>query len=335
MSSSNHVAKAVQSEEEIQRELVKKADRKSKLTMVLPYAGLVLLVAFFTIATGGKFVGGENIVLLLNQCFNMVVVIVGGAFLYAIGGLDMAIGSVMGVSAMIMTLLFSNGVPLLFSFLVGLAASIACMSVTACAKNYLKVDPFVASMCVMNVCQGIVTTVIAKKGTLTFPFSKAPWLDASVTKVITLVLLIATGYVLFNKTAFGKSLKAIGGNPKVAKISGIKVERTVLLAYVAIAFTLTLGALFATVRAGVVDSGIGAGLNLNVMTAIVLGGFPLTGGANARFSAPIVGALTVTVLSNGLGMLGLANTLGYAIKGLMFLIVVAISYEKSKGKLIS
>lgn len=71
------------------------------------------------------------------------------------------------------------------------------------------------------------------------------------------------------------------------------------------------------------------------MTAIVLGGFPLSGGANAKFHAPLVGALTVTVLTNGLGLLGYANAIGYAIKGLLFIIVVALTYEKSKGKLIS
>ena len=148
-------------------------------------------------------------------------------------------------------------------------------------------------------------------------------------------MLIGAGYFLFNYTGFGKSLKAIGGNTTAARISGIRVERCIFLAYAAIGFTLAVGGLFTVVRAGIADTAVGGGLNLNVMTAIVLGGFPLSGGANAKFHAPLVGALTVTILTNGLGLLGYANAVGYAIKGLLFIIVVALTYEKSKGKLIS
>lgn len=326
---------SVQSEDDIQLALNRKANQKERITLLLPFAGVVLLVVIFEILTRGQFLGMENLRLLVNQCFTMGVVVVGGAFLYAVGGLDMSIGSVMALSAMVMTLLFNAEVPLLLSFLAGTAVSISCMSVTAFVRNYLKVTPFIASMCVMNICQGVVLSVVADKGRIVFPYSRAAWVDATPTKIITLAVLIGVGYFLFNYTGFGKSLKAIGGNTTAARISGIRVERCIFLAYATIGFTLAVGGLFTVVRAGIADTAVGGGLNLNVMTAIVLGGFPLSGGANAKFHAPLVGALTVTVLTNGLGLLGYANAVGYAIKGLLFIIVVALTYEKSKGKLIS
>ena len=325
----------VQSEDDIQLALNRKANQKERITLLLPFAGVVALVIIFEALTKGQFLGMENLRLLVNQCFTMGVVVVGGAFLYAVGGLDMSIGSVMALSAMVMTLLFNAGVPLALSFLAGMAVSILCMSVTAFVRNYLKVTPFIASMCVMNICQGVVLSVVADKGRIVFPYSQAAWVDATSTKIITLIVLIGAGYFLFNYTGFGKSLKAIGGNTTAARISGIRVERCIFLAYAAIGFTLAVGGLFTVVRAGIADTAVGGGLNLNVMTAIVLGGFPLSGGANAKFHAPLVGALTVTILTNGLGLLGYANAVGYAIKGLLFIIVVALTYEKSKGKLIS
>lgn len=335
MKTQKKIGTSVQNEDEIQLALNRKANQKERITLMLPFAGVVLLVILFEVLTKGQFLGMENLRLLINQCFTMGVVVVGGAFLYAVGGLDMSIGSVMALSALVITMAFNAGIPLFWSFLAGTVISIVCMSVTAFVRNYLKVSPFIASMCVMNICQGIVMAVVADKGRIVFPYSQAAWVDATPTKIITLIVLIAAGYYLFNFTGFGKSLKSIGGNTTVARISGIRVERCIFLAYAAIGFTLAVGALFTVVRAGIADTAIGGGLNLNVMTAIVLGGFPLSGGANAKFHAPLVGALTVTVLTNGLGLLGYANAIGYAIKGLLFIIVVALTYEKSKGKLIS
>lgn len=323
------------SEDKIQVELNRKANRKQKITAILPFMGLIVVILLFTILTSGQFISGSNLSLLLNQCYVMVVVIIGGAFLYSIGGLDMAIGTVMGISAMVMTLLLNSGVPILVSFVIGILLSIGLMSITACAKNFLGITPFIASMCVMNVCQGIMLAVTAKIGTITFPYSRFLWLDTIPARIILLAALLIVGYVLFNLTSYGKSLKAIGGNPTVARISGVRVELITWLAYATIGFTLAVGAIFSLMRAGVADTAIGSGFNLNVMTAIVLGGFPLTGGANAKFSAPVIGALTVTCLTNGLALLGQTSYTGYAVKGVLFLIVVGLTYEKSNGKLIS
>lgn len=329
-------AKAVgnDAEDRIQEKLNRDALRKERITMLLPYAGILLLVLFFTAMTKGKFVGIENLNLLLNQCFTMVIIIVGATFLYTLGALDMALGQVMAVASLVLTMLLNKGVPLLICFLAGTIVAMAFMSVTATAKNYLKLDPFIASLCVSNICSGIVSAV-TKKGKIIFPYSKAPWLNYAGVKVVVLVLLIGIGYVVYNYTAFGKSLKSIGGSPMVSKISGIRVERTTLIAYLVMGVTLGIAAVFTVARAGAVDPTVGSSTNLNVMVAIVLGGFPLNGGANARFSAPIIGSLMVVILTNGLGMMGQASALGYGIKGLLFIVVIALTYEKSKGKLIN
>ena len=71
------------------------------------------------------------------------------------------------------------------------------------------------------------------------------------------------------------------------------------------------------------------------MMAIVLGGFPMAGGDRAKISSAIIGALTVTGLTNGLGMWGLDPTLISGVKGVLFVIIVALSYDRSAGKLVS
>ncbi|MBU9726196.1 ABC transporter permease [Diplocloster modestus] len=320
-------------EDLIQQSLNREAMKRERFTQILPFVGIVLLVTFFTLTTGGRFVAVENLKLLLNQCFTMAIVMVGAIFLYSLGSLDMAIGQVLGAASLVLAVLYNLGLPILFCLLAGILVSVGFMCITATAKNYLKLNPFIASLCVSNISSGIVVAV-TKQGKITFPYSKAPWLNNTSTKVLVLIALILIGYVLYNYTGFGKSLKAIGGSPVVARISGVKVEKVTYLAYILIGVMIGISALFTVSRSGAVDPSVGSSMNLNVMIAIVLGGFPLSGGANARFSAPLIGALMVTVLTNGLAMMGQANALGYGIKGLLFIIVVALTYEKSKGKLI-
>lgn len=321
------------SEESIQQKLNREALRKERLTQILPFGGIIILTALFSILTKGRFLTLDNLNLLLNQCFTMVIVIVGATFLYTLGAMDMALGQVTGVSALVLTLLYNLNVPFILCLLAATAVSIFFMCITATAKNYLKLNPFIASLCVSNICSGIVSAV-SKKQKVLFPYSRAPWLNNAGIKVLVLVILLAAGYFLYNYTAFGKSLKSIGGSPVVSRISGIRVERIIYLTYIIMGITVAISAVFTVARAGEVDPNIGSSTNLNVMVAIVLGGFPLSGGANARFSAPIIGALMVTILTNGLGMLGQATALGYGIKGVLFIIVIALTYEKSKGKLV-
>ena len=130
-------------------------------------------------------------------------------------------------------------------------------------------------------------------------------------------------------------MKAIGGSRRVALISGIKVNRVTFLAYAAIGVAVSIASLFASARSGIADVSLGAGMNLNIMTAVVLGGFPLEGGANARYSGPIIGSLMVTILNNGLAGLGYANAIGFGIQGILLITVVAMTYDKNLGKLIS
>lgn len=332
---SKEAVSAASSEQSIEKELFRKAAQKEKIINFLPLAGLIGVIIIFTVITKGQFIGVANLASLINQCFIMVIVIIGGSFLYSIGGLDMSIGAVMALSAMVIAMLYNDGCPLVLAFLAGMIISIVCMCVTAFSRSYLHVEPFVASMCVMNFCQGIVMYIVTTYGRASFSIAAFPWLEYTATKIIVLLVLLAIGYVLFTYSTFGKSLRAVGGNPRVAKISGIHVERTTILAYIVMGIMIAIGALFTLSRGGVADTTVGGGMHLNVMTAIVLGGFPLEGGARAKFSSPIIGALLVTCLTNGLGILGQANFLGFAIKGVLFIAVIGLTYDKSKGKLIS
>ena len=324
------------SEDDIQLALNAKAERKARLVAVLPYAGLVFLIVFFSLTTQGKFLQASNLQVLVNQCFTLSITVMGGAFLYAIGGLDMAIGNVMAISTMVVLLgLRDLHLPLGVSLLLGLVTSIGCMSVTAIAKVKLRLPTFVASMCVLNITGGIIQSTVANNGEVVLEYSKYAYLNSWTLRGVVLVFVFTIGYILFNYTRFGKNLRFLGGNRKAAIISGVNEWWTTWFAYVAIAICLVIAGFFSVLRSGAVSASSGAGLNLTCMTAIVLGGFPLSGGTNCRYIAPVIGALTVTCLTNGLVLLGYADAMGYLIQGVLFLLVVGATYDRSKGRAIS
>jgi len=294
-----------------------------------------LLFVFFSFSTNGKFFQKENFEILLSQSYTVVMVIMGCAFMYAAGGLDMAIGAVMSVGILVMVLSTTVlNIPPALAFILSLVVTIGGMSITAIARNQLNLDPFIASLCVLYAGQGIVQLSTAK-GVIYVPYSIYAHLNTPTVKIIVMITVLCIGYILFNYTRVGKSLKAIGGNVQVAKISGINDKIYIWIAYVLAGVTLAIAGFFSMLRVGMVDTAAGGALNLNVITAIVLGGMPLAGGANSKFLSPVLGGLMVTILTNGLALMGYANSVGFLFKGILFLVIVSLTYERSKGKLIS
>lgn len=321
------------SEEQIQEELNRKAARKDIITFLLPIIGLVLLVVFFAVMTGGKFFSSSNLGNLISQGFTIILVAAGAAFIYAGGNLDMSLGAVFGVTevaaGLIMSRYQANGWIVL---LVAVITGVLCTSVTAMTYSLLNVPPFVASLCMMNICNGIISWVVEDGEVYTNYSLYSQW-DRTVVHGIVLVLVLGSGYYLFTRTRIGKDAKALGGNRMTAVISGVRKTKAIWICYALLGVCIGLAGFFGIVRACRVSAGSNT-LALNTITAVVLGGFPLRGGAKAHFHAAIVGAVIVTILSNGLTLMGLDPAITLAVKGALFLVVVAVGTDRSKGKLI-
>ena len=118
-----------------------------------------------------------------------------------------------------------------------------------------------------------------------------------------LILLVAS-YILMHHMVFGRNA-AIGENPTAARQSGIHISRVQIMAYLFAALLIGIAAFFAMARTRTVATLAGAGYELDVIVAIVLGGMALGGGMKSSVKAPIIGALIVVILSNGLVLTGI------------------------------
>ena len=322
------------SSEEIQEVLIKKQRKKELISTLLPFTGLVFIAVFLTIATKGLLIKESNLLNLVNQCFTVALVGIGAVFVYAHGGMDFSVGASSGLAQYVCIFLLTTlGLPLPIAILGAIATGVLASTLVGSASIVLRVPAFVTSLCVRAICAGILTVLVnGQGGQMTIDYKKYLGFNNEFLKLGILILMIAIGYYFFEKTSLGKSEKAIGGNILTAFQSGIKVNKNRILAYCLMGFCVGLAAFFQVMRLGYVSSNSGSGLEFDIMIAMVLGGFPMEGGSAAKIRSVIVGAITITILSNGLILWGVDVSLINGIKGVLLIAIVALSYDRTSLK---
>ena len=314
--------------------LTQKSRRKDLFSAVLPFCGLLLTVLVLSIATKGLLLSPMNLVNIINQCFNTAIVGVGAAFVFAHGGMDFSVGASCGVAQLACIAVVTQlRLPLWVGFLAAVMVGVACSMVVGMGSHALHLQPFIVSLCVRSACTGILVVGCNALGkNIRVPLDVFGIFNNNIVKSIVLVALVAFSWYLFEKTSLGKEEKAIGGNRVTAVQSGILLGRNVLLSSLILGICVGIAACFQMSRSGTVSASSGNGLEFNIMIALALGGFPMAGGSAARIRSMIIGVLTITFLTNGLTLVGLDSEYVSLVKGLLFVVIVAVSYDRSNLK---
>ncbi len=327
------LAKERVEEKALQEKLIADAKRKKVLSMIIPYAGLAFLIVFFIMVTAGNFISLSNLENLINQSYTLIIVAVGAAFVYAWGGMDMSIGAIQAFTSVIIAVVaLQHVLPIWMILPISIIVAAAVDSLNAIISLATHVPVFVVSLCINYICTGIVAASVSQSD-IYISYQEYSAFNNTAVKAIVLLAVIAVGYYMFEYTRLGKGLKAVGGNINTAKQSGINAAKYIVIAYAILGAAVGVISFFALTRTGIVSASTGNTLMLDVLTAIVLGGFPMAGGSKAKISSAIVGAVTVSVLTNGLTLWGVDPNYISGIKGILFLIIVYLSYERKKGEI--
>ena len=300
----------------------------ARLKKLIPFLGIILMILIFEAGSHGKLLTRGNVNSIINQTVYVAVMAFGAVFVYSHGGMDLSYGGVLGFSVLIGILVANTGVPVAVVILANIVSALAWFLLNGFVSVYLKVSSFIVSLCVMYMCRGILNTVCAKQ-----KFSVPVYMysfDSVPIKLSVLVVSFIVCYLLFEKSPVGKANKAIGGNPVAARLSGIHTERTRMLAYVISAITVGVSAFILMARAGSVSTSTGQGMEMNVVTALVLGGVPLSGGSRVKMTGSLVGSFSVIILRNGLIILGVNERVVEGIQGIVLLLLVLLTYVKNK-----
>lgn len=291
---------------------------------------LVLLIVVFSVMTGGRFSNMRNLSIVLQQALIVGTVATGAVFIFATGNVNISMGAATALIATIAANAFFATNSLFVMFAAAVVAGVIVLMLTALLSTALNVRVLFVTVVMMTLLASIQKAMLGSS-TLKIPYEVTSALnDANVPLIVFLVFFVFCT-VLFHFTALGRKLRYIGINEQCAELTGFKQSRYLLVAFAVAGIGVGLGAVMTIVRSGTITTDTCATLNMDCMLAIVLGGMSCFGGSRSNTYSGIVGALIVTVLNNGLLMVGVSSTVIQAIRGVVFIILVCASQKRPQG----
>ena len=297
---------------------------------LLPFIGLVVIVLGMNILTEGKILTPKRIRLLLSQVYYPMIVATGVFFVMTLGSISFTEGSTLGVASIVISMLSFYSIPL--AILGGILTGAAIGAINGFFHVKFKLQSFIVTICTMYLFRGVCAYLTTETAIPASAAIKA--LDQNWIKITVTLIVLAVAYFLFQFTRIGSDVKAVGSGETAARFSGVHTDRVKFLTFVAAGALTGLAAFVNVIKVGSITATAGNQLETQILISLVLGGLPITGGAKVRFSNIVVGTLMYTVLNNGLVMLGFESATQQLIKGVIFLIFVALTIDRKALKVI-
>ncbi|GAA1492276.1 ABC transporter permease [Curtobacterium herbarum] len=314
---------------------VKAPNRSSSFTKFLAnngaLVGLVVLCIALFIATP-DFLTGRNLLNIGIQVSTVAVLAFGVTFVIVAGGIDLSVGSVAALSAMVSAWFFATaGLPGWLALVGGLVAGLVTGVVNGLASAYGKLPSFIATLAMLSVARGLTLVLSDGKPVPTSPQVSFLGGDIGPVPVPIIVLVVAALIASFilNRTVIGRSMYAVGGNAEAARLSGLPVKRIVVVVF---GLSGLFAALAGLLLAGRLDSAqpqAASGYELDAIASVVIGGASLAGGVG-RISGTFIGALVLVVIRNGLNLLNVSSFWQQVVIGLV--IAVAVGFDVLRRK---
>lgn len=302
----------------------------SELTTVI---ALIILMAVITIINS-NFLTANNLLNLLLQVTSNALIAFGMTFVILTGGIDLSVGSILALSSALTAGLLGSGMPVTLTILISLILGCILGMMNGLLISYGKLAPFIVTLATMTIFRG--ATLVYTNGnpitkglsdTFLFQFLGQGYIVGIPFPVIIMFIVFIVLYVLLHKTAFGKSVYAIGGNEKAAYISGVKLNKVKIIIYSISGIMASISGLIITSRLSSAQPTAGASYEMDAIAAVVLGGTSLSGG-KGRILGTLIGALIIGVLNNGLNIIGVSAFWQQVVKGVVILIAVLIDRFK-------
>lgn len=303
----------------------------SRIKQIFPFVGLVGVIAFFQIYTHGGVLTAANLKAVFNEGFYIMIGATGISFIIAMSNLDFSIGSIMGFSCAI-TAFAANGISPYVAPLAAILVGAAFGLLNGLIHTKLRVGALIATMSTQMVIAGLLVLILGGTS-LRPPFAMLRWNTMGL-KIGTMIAVVALGWIVFNYTAYGKNCRAIGSCTETARQSGVNITRTKILSFAVMGGLAGMLGFFSLIRTGTATVLTGSDLYVNVLCAALLGGLPLMGGAAANFRSVVIGSATMAFLTNGMILMSLSTYDMQLVKGIIFLITIAISFDRRNLRVI-
>ncbi|UOQ57862.1 ribose ABC transporter permease [Leucobacter allii] len=276
----------------------------------------------------------RNLLEVVRQVSAIAILAAGGTFVILTAGIDLSVGSALGVTAMAAIVTANSGAPWFVSVVVALAAGAAIGAINGVFIARFALPAFIVTLAALTYLRGIV--YVGTGGTTLVPPSvdfawigQGHLLGIPVAALVMLAVYIV-GWFLLERTVFGRHVYTIGGNEEAARLSGIPVRRVIFTVYIIAGLCAGIAGLIVSARLESAVPDLGTGYELDAIAAIVLGGTSLMGGRGSLVGT-LIGALFIAVLSNGMTLLNVESFYQQIIKGIVILLAVLIDTLRRKG----
>ena len=305
--------------------------RVRKIVSVLSKYGIYLAFIIMCVVFGAvnpAFLTPGNFINILRQISFNAILAMGMTMVIITGGIDLSVGSVLALSAVVTASFVQTENPLLpvpLALLVGLIIGAACGAFNGIVITKGKLPPFIVTMVMMTMARGaaqLFTKGRPVSGLLeSFDFLGQGSLLGIPVPVYILALIVLIAYHILNNTKIGRYIYAVGGNEQAAKASGIKSHRVKIFVYIFSGIMSALVGIIMSARLNSASPILGDGYELDAIAAAVIGGTSMDGG-RGRVIGTLVGALIIGTITNGLDILNVSSYWQQIIKGAIILIAV-------------
>lgn len=305
--------------------------RRLELQEYALVAVVVLLLIAGTVLEGQDFMSKENLFNVLRQGSVVGVLAIGMTFVIATAGIDLSVGSLVAASGVAGGLLADSGS---LGFVVGaIGFGIVLGAVNGAAVSYGKVVPFIATLAMLLVGRGLALWMSDKTPISLFDLESLRWFGTGEVLTVPSALIVflavaAAGWVLLNRTPYGRYVVAVGGNTEAARIAGIRVNRILFSVYVLSGICVGIAAILLCGRLASASPVAGDLYELDAIAAVVIGGSSLAGG-RATIVGTVLGVITFALVFNLLTLMNLAVEIQSVTKGAIILAAVLLQRRGS------
>ncbi|WP_246366113.1 ABC transporter permease [Nonomuraea rhodomycinica] len=313
------------------------APRSFELRHLGLFVALALLVGVGLVTRPAAFATADNLVSILSLAATIGVITVGATFVIIGGGIDLSVGAVMALASVwattVATQEFGPVVMAICAILVGTGAGL----VSGLLVAYGRLVPFIATLAMLVAARGLAQRMSDRRTQLVRPDNQAI-VDLATTRVLGVPLLVyvfalvvVLGWVLLNRTTFGRRTYAVGGNPEAARLAGIDVRRHTMLLYALSGLCCGIAAILIMARTTTGSSTHGDLYELDAIAAVIIGGTLLTGGRGTIVGS-ILGLLIFTIITNLFILNGLNTSDQLIAKGLIIVVAVLLQRRNLKER---
>ncbi len=295
---------------------------------------IILIIGVVTTSINPRFTSVDNIKGVLSQISTLGLVSAGVTILIISGNFDISIGAIIGFSGTMMCLALKNGASDVVAMLVALAVATGCSTLNGVLSVLFKAPSFIITLATTSIYTGLCLTITGG-GNVTI-FNRMEYFAGTyLFGVIPLLFVVSFfGYIaiafLLRYTQFGRRVFAIGNNPNAAYLAGINVNWNKIKFFVASGIMTGIAVIMLVSRLGASQASTGAGMELQAIGAVIIGGAPINGG-KGNLLGTFCGVLLTGVIFNALNLLKVSPYLQQISFGLLIILSIAISSMRLRG----